>query len=76
MTKQMKDESKLNKFYLPINVNCTMTDLLQHYCRTFDKIQLFISNMNVIFQKIMLSFFHLWHDYQSLVMGCMFPYKI
>ncbi len=73
MTKQMKNESKLNKFYLPINVNCTMTDLLQHYCKTFDKIQLFISKMNVSFQKIMLYFFHLWHDYQSLVMGCMFP---
>ncbi len=47
MTKQMKNDSKLNKFYLPINVNCTITDLLQHYCRTFDKIQLFISNINV-----------------------------
>ncbi len=50
MTKQMKNESKLNKFYLPINVNYTIIDLLQHYCRTFDKIQVFISNMNVIFQ--------------------------
>ncbi len=50
-----------------------MNDLLQHYFRTFGKIQLLIGNMNVIFQEIMFSFLHRWHRYQSLVMTCMIP---
>jgi len=37
MNKQMKHQSKLDKFFSSINLNCTMNDLLQQYLKTFGK---------------------------------------
>jgi hypothetical protein len=51
MIEQMKNQSKLHKFFFLVNFNYTMNDLLQHCFKTFGKIQLLIGNMNVVFQK-------------------------
>jgi hypothetical protein len=34
MTKQMKNQSKLDKFFLLVNLNYTMNDVLQHCFNT------------------------------------------
>jgi hypothetical protein len=48
---QMKNQSKLHKFFFLVNLNYTMNHLLQHCFKTFGKIQLLIGNMNVVFPK-------------------------
>jgi hypothetical protein len=51
MIKQMKNQSKLDKFFLLVNLNYTMNDMLQHYFKT--KL-----GQNIFFIEIMLYFFH------------------
>jgi hypothetical protein len=65
---QMKNQRKLNMFVCFVNINCIVTDLLQHCFKAFGKI-LLIGNINVVFPKLAISFFHPWHGYQSLVMA-------
>jgi hypothetical protein len=44
-------EKKLDNIFLLVNLNCIISDLLQHQFKMFNKIQVFIGNMNVVFSK-------------------------
>jgi hypothetical protein len=66
-------KKKLDNIFFLVNLNCIISDLLQHYFKMFNKIQVFIGNMNVVFLKTMKLIFKLKHGYQSLVTTCMLP---
>jgi hypothetical protein len=68
-----KLEKNLDNIFLLVNLNCIISDLLQHYFKMFNKIQVFIGNMNVVFLKTMILILKLKHDYESLVTTCMLP---
>jgi predicted transcriptional regulator len=47
-------ERNLDNTFFLINLNWIINDLLQHYLKMFNKIQVFIGNMNVVFLKAMI----------------------
>ncbi len=61
MIKQVENQNKLHNFFFLVNLNYTMNYLLQQCFKTFRKIQLFIGDMKICFQEIMIPHFYPWH---------------
>jgi hypothetical protein len=57
MTMQVKIIIKIKQNFFPFN-NCTISNLLQHCFNNNNKVQIFINNMNIGFQEMMVPNFY------------------